>query len=81
MGIGKKGPNRGGDCSEDSNNENGSYPNDGKRRFEISFDPDIKRETLESSNNDEDSNSRSMSGRKKVKPCFLLKKNDQFLIG
>jgi len=66
MGSYKKGPFRGGDCSEDSNNENG-YPNDLKRRSENSFDPEIKRET---SNNDEDSNSRSMSGRKKVNYSF-----------
>jgi hypothetical protein len=66
MGSSKKWPMRSGDCSEDSTNENGNCANDGKRRFENSFDQDIKRETVESSNNDDDSNSRSMSGRKKV---------------
>ncbi len=67
----KKGPIMGGDCSEDSNTENGGYPNDCKRIFEGSFDPEIKRKTLKSSNNDKDPNSRSMSGRKKVSHCFL----------
>jgi len=66
MGSSKKGPILGGDCSEDSNTENGGYPNDCKRRFEGSFDPKIKIKTLESSNNDEDPNSRSMSARKNV---------------